>query len=170
MGRKWHRPGATALVHCTAMLRNPPIRGGGDVRAPSLATMIFVLGSSALLGLASLASAQTQTVDRTARGRAGEDIRVGVYVNVQQDCTSGPLPTIRLSTAPAHGRVTVKKAKINATNYRQCLALEVPGYVALYKSQPDFSGSDVFVLEVKFPNGKTEVQRFTVTVAAPTRI
>ena len=123
-----------------------------------------------VLGFGASVAAQTQTVDRTARGQAGQDIRVGVYINVQQDCTSGPLPTIRLSTPPAHGKVTVKKAKINATNYRQCLALEVPGYVAIYKSQPDFSGNDVLILEVKFPNGKTEVQRITVTVALSTRI
>jgi hypothetical protein len=78
-----------------------------------------------------------------------------------------PLPAIRLSSAPAHGKVTVKKAKIDATNFKECLALEVPGYVAFYKSQADFSGSDVFVLEVKFPGGKTEIQRITVTVASP---
>jgi hypothetical protein len=42
----------------------------------------------------------------------------------------------------------------------------VTGYVALYRSQPDFSGNDVFVLEVKFPSGRTETQRFTVTIAA----
>jgi hypothetical protein len=123
------------------------------------------------LGFGALALAGEHTVDRTANGRAGSDIRVGVYINVRQDCTSGPLPAIRLSTAPAHGKVTVKKANVNATNYKQCLALEVPAYVAFYKSQPDFSGSDVFVLEVKFPNGKTQVQRITVTVAAaPSRI
>ena len=114
----------------------------------------------------SLALAQDQVVDRTAQGQPATDIRVGIYVNVQLDCTSGPLPSIRLSSAPAHGKVTVKKAKINGTNLRQCLALEVPGYVAFYKSQVDFIGSDVFVLEVKFPSGKTEVQRFTVTVAS----
>ena len=123
-----------------------------------------------VFGFSAFASAQTGTVDRTARGPAGQDIRVGVYVNVRQDCTSGPLPTIRLTTAPAHGKVTVKKAKINATNYRQCLALEVPGYVAIYKSQPDFSGNDVLILEVKFPNGKTEVQRITVTVTLSSRV
>ena len=81
-------------------------------------------------------------------------------------CTSGPLPTIRLSTAPAHGEVTVRKAKVSATNYKQCLALEVTGYVAFYKSEPDFNGNDTFVLEVKFPGSKTETQRFTVTIAA----
>jgi hypothetical protein len=107
-------------------------------------------------------------VDRTARGPADKDIRIGLYVNVQPDCTSGPLPTIRLSTPPAHGKVTVKSAKVKATNYKQCLALEVPGFVAFYRSAPGFSGSDVAVLEVKFPNGRTEVQKITVTVGSAT--
>ena len=125
-----------------------------------LALVIFVVGFCAL------ASAQDKTVDRTAQGQAGKDIRVGVYVNVQGDCTSGPLPTIRLGTAPAHGKVTVRKAKVSATNYKQCLALEVTGFVAFYRSQPDFSGNDVFILEVKFPSGRMETQRLTVTIAA----
>jgi hypothetical protein len=130
------------------------------VKGVGSALAIFVVGFSAL------ASAQDKTVDRTAQGQAGKDVRVGLYVNAQDDCTSGPLPTIRLSTQPAHGRVTVKKAKVNATNYKQCLALEVAGYVAFYRSQPDFSGNDVFALEVKFPSGRMETQRFTVTIAA----
>ena len=44
----------------------------------------------------------------------------------------------------AHGGTTVKKARVSATNYKQCLALEVTGYVAFYRSQSDFSGNDVF--------------------------
>jgi hypothetical protein len=65
-----------------------------------------------------------------------------------------------------HGRVIVKKAKVSVTNYKECLALEVTGFVAFYRSQPDFSGNDVFALEVKYPSGRTETQRFTVTIAA----
>ena len=130
------------------------------MKAVGLALVMFVVGFCAL------AWAQDKTVDRTAQGQAGKNVRVGVYVNVQPDCTSGPLPTIRLSTAPAHGKVTVRKAKVGTTNYKQCLALEVTGYVAFYKSEPDFSGNDTFVLEVKFPGGRTETQRFTVTIAA----
>jgi hypothetical protein len=108
--------------------------------------------------------AQNQIVERAAKGQSGKDIRLGVYLNVQPDCTSGPLPIIRLSGRPEHGTVTVKKAKVNATNFKQCLALEVPGYVAFYRSQPNFSGVDVLTLEVKFPGGRSETQRITVTV------
>lgn len=105
-----------------------------------------------------------QTVERTAKGLSAKPIRVGVYLNVQPDCSSGTLPTIRLLSPPANGTVDVKRGKVTATNYKQCLALEVPGYVAFYKSKPDFIGVDVVMLEVKYPNGRTEVQKISVTI------
>jgi hypothetical protein len=122
----------------------------------------FWLTFLVLCGLIQWAWAQSQVVERAAKGQPGKDIQLGVYLNVRPDCTSGPLPTIRLSGRPEHGTVTVKKAKINATNFKQCLALEVPGYVAFYRSQPNFSGVDVLTLEVKFPGGRSETQRITV--------
>jgi hypothetical protein len=119
-----------------------------------------------LIGLSSWAVAQVQMVERTAKAQAGKEARVGAYINVKPDCTSGVLPAIRLVTPPAHGKVVVKKAKANATNYKQCLALEVPAYVAMYRSAPDFTGLDSFTLEIKYPEGKTVFQKITVTVGA----
>jgi hypothetical protein len=110
--------------------------------------------------------AQPQSVNRTASGRPDTDIRVGVYVNVRPDCTSGPLPSIQLASPPENGRVTVKRAKVTATNYKQCLALEVPAFIALYRSRADFVGVDTLTLEVKFPDGKTVVQRISITVGS----
>jgi hypothetical protein len=111
-----------------------------------------------------VALAQAQTVERSAKGSSGKDIRIGVYVNVQPDCSSGPLPAIRLLTPPANGTINIKRGKVSATNYKQCLALEVPGFVALYRSKPNFSGTDVVMLEVKYADNRTQVQRITVTV------
>jgi hypothetical protein len=119
-------------------------------------------GAIVVLGWA-IAAAQERVVQRHIKGAAGKDVRVGAYINVLPDCSSGPLPTIRLVKPPAHGQVTVKKAKVNATNYKQCLALDVPGYVAFYRSAPDFIGDDPFTLEVRFP-GRTELEEITISV------
>ena len=125
----------------------------------------FGLALASFLVAASNASgALGQTISRAAKGEPGKDIRVGVFVNVKQDCTSGPLPTIRLVDKPANGTVTVKSAKINAKNYKQCLAMEVPGYVAFYKSEPTFNGVDTFTIEIRYPEGRTEMQKLNVTV------
>jgi len=86
--------------------------------------------------------AQSASVERAAKGPSGKPIQVGLYLNIRPDCTAGPLPTIRLAAPPERGKVVVKKAKVSATNFKQCLAFEVPGLVAFYQSQPNFVGLD----------------------------
>ncbi len=110
---------------------------------------------------------ETQTVERTVKALPNKDTQIGLYINVRPDCSSGPLPTIRLATSPASGKVVVKPGKVKATNYKACLALEVPAYVAFYKSPPDFVGDDTLTIEVKYPGGRTELQKITVNVAGP---
>jgi hypothetical protein len=112
------------------------------------------------------AMAQEQTVERSAKGATAKSIQIGIYLNVQPDCTSGTLPAIRLVNPPANGTVSIKNGKVKATNYKQCLALEVPGFIAFYQSKADFVGTDVATLEIKYPQGRTEVQRITINVGA----
>lgn len=121
---------------------------------------------AALMGGAGTVWAQgpIQSVERSVKAQPNKDVQIGVYINVRPDCTSGPLPTIRLASPPTSGKVVVKTAKVKATNYKSCLALEVPAYVAFYKSPPDFLGDDVMTIEVKFPEGRTEIQKITVNV------
>lgn len=107
---------------------------------------------------------QDRTVERSARAAAGKAVQIGVYLNVQQDCSSGTLPAIRLVGPPSNGTVQIKRGKVTATNYKQCLALEVPGFIAFYQSRADFAGADSLTLEIIYPQGRREVQRITVHV------
>jgi len=120
--------------------------------------------SSAFAQDATSTSPATTTVERSAKGPTAKSIQIGVYLNVQADCTSGTLPAIRLVAPPANGTVSIKRGKVTATNYKQCLALEVPGFIALYQSKPDFVGTDMAIVEVKYPQGRTELQRITINV------
>src|SRR5215216_3777745 len=128
--------------------------------------IFFAAATTVLLGFAGLADAEeaSRIVERTVKSVPNRDTQIGVYLNVLPDCTSGPLPTIRLVSPPASGKVVVKSAKVKATNFKACLALEVPAYVAFYKSPPDFLGDDVLTIEVKFAGGRTEIQKITVNV------
>jgi hypothetical protein len=123
--------------------------------AAALALVLTFVAGSAL-------HAENKLVERTVKGASGRDIRLGIYVNVGPNCQSGPLPSIRLRDPPQHGKVTVREAKVRATNYKKCLALEVPGFVAFYRSQSNFSGIDELTLTVEFPNGRTELQKIRV--------
>jgi hypothetical protein len=126
--------------------------------------LVLAAGIAMLANTTEPAVAQTQSVERSVRTAPNKDTQIGVYLNVQPDCTSGPLPTIRLATPPTSGKVVVKTAKVKATNYKSCLALEVPAYVAFYKAPADFLGNDVMTIEVKYSNGRTEIQTITVNV------
>jgi uncharacterized membrane protein len=123
--------------------------------------------TASLLCLTALAArAQGSVVEREVKATPGHDARVGVYTDIKQDCTSGPLPAIRLVTPPAHGAVNVKRGTLKATNFKQCLATEVPAYVALYHGAAEFNGTDEFLLEITWPGGRKELQHFRVNVSA----
>lgn len=130
-------------------------------------TALKVTVAALTVALAGAALAENSTRERTARAQSGKAARIGVYINVRPDCTSGPLPTIRLTAPPANGTVTVRKGNVTATNYKQCLALQVPAFVAIYRSRNEFSGVDTLELEVKYPSGRVEIQKFQITVGAP---
>jgi hypothetical protein len=109
--------------------------------------------------------AQENLVEREVKAPPGQDVRVGVYTSIRPDCTSGPLPAIRLAIAPAHGIVSVKRGTLKATNFKQCLAAEVAAFVAFYRAAKDFTGTDNFDLEVSFAGGRKQIQHIVVKVS-----
>ena len=112
-----------------------------------------------------VANAQADRLEREVKAAAGRDVRVGIYTNIRPDCTSGPLPAIRLVAAPAHGAVSVKRGTLKATNLKQCLGIEVPAFVAFYRAAGDFNGGDEFELEIGFAGGRKRLQHFRVEVS-----
>jgi len=121
--------------------------------------------AAAMLLLGTLAAhAQDDVVERQLKAAPGRDVRVVVFTDIRPDCTSGPLPAIRLATPPAHGSVNVKRGTLKATNIKQCLAIEVPAFVAFYRAAAGYSGADDFELEIGLPNGPKRRERVHVTV------
>lgn len=120
-----------------------------------------------LLAPSTIAPAQAQTIERQIKGKPDTNINAGIFVTIRQDCKSGPLPAVRLLVPPAHGKVTVKQTRVRATNFKQCLGMELPAFVAIYRSAQDFIGQDVFTLEVIGVGGKSQVQQVTVTIVKP---
>lgn len=125
---------------------------------PTLAALCF------LIALPALAFGQQSSVQREVKGKPDTNINAGIFATIRKDCTAGPLPSVRLINPPAHGKVTVKQGKLRATNVKNCLGMELPAFVAIYRSERDFIGQDKFTLEVVGSNGKTQIQQVTVTV------
>jgi hypothetical protein len=122
------------------------------------------LAAALLCASAASAGAQSSQVEREVKAMPGKDVRVGVYAGIRADCTAGPLPTIRLVTPPSHGAVTVKRGTFRATNFKQCLATEVPAFVTFYRAAENFSGADEFVLEVT-AGARKQLEHFRVTIS-----
>jgi hypothetical protein len=139
----------------------PKTCGTCGMKWPGLAFLCF------LLTLPAFAFGQTPTIERQVKGKPDTNINAGIFTTLHQDCTAGPLPVVRLLTPPAHGKVTVKQGRLRATNLKQCLGLELPAFVAFYRSAQDFIGQDIFTLEVIGAGGKSQIQRITVTVMKP---
>jgi hypothetical protein len=106
-------------------------------------------------------------VERQIKGTAGRDIRVLVLTNVRNNCTSGPLPSVRLVTPPANGKITMRRVRLNATNVRQCLSLEIPALVGIYRSAPEFEGDDSVTVEILPNEGAPQLRKITITVTKP---
>ena len=139
-----------------------------------------------LLAAGAAALAQDNIIERQVKGQTGRDIRIAVFANILPDCTAGQLPAVRLKQPPLNGTVTVTnivpppdfgltgrpRMRHDHPNFKQCLApapppIEVPAFVAFYRSSPGFSGQDSVLIEVVSASGKTQIQRYTVTVEKP---
>jgi hypothetical protein len=110
-------------------------------------------------------SPNNNSIEREIKVPAERDVRVAIYTSIRSDCSSGPLPSIRLAVAPDHGSVTVKRATLKATNLKQCLTVEAPAFVAFYHADRNFNGADRFELEIDFSDGRKQVQHFHVGVS-----
>ena len=160
--QSWVRFGSGQLANIAGTLDNANL--AGDFEEARMGGLWSVI-SAVVVACITSAPAQAQSVNRTASGPPNTGYsRAGCHVNVRPDCTTGPHSSIQLTSPPENGKVTVKKAKVTATNYKQCLALQVPAFVAFYRSRADFVGVDVLTLEVRSPDGTTQVQRISVTV------
>jgi uncharacterized membrane protein len=147
-------------------MRKQSSPGLGGLNGRPWLSCLLAAAIGACLPLQAASAQPATTVQRSAKGASGKDIQIGVYLNVLANCKSGPLPAIQMIVPPENGSATVKRAKVSLTNYKNCMALEVPAFIGVYRSKPDFTGSDHLTLSVSYPNGRTETQQITVTVGA----
>jgi hypothetical protein len=125
------------------------------LKRPAASALICSLILSATAALA-----QSNSAHRSADVVAGKSHRLGVYGNVQKDCTSGPLPTVRVMTAPKHGELNVRSGKLKAGRISRCPKLEATAQGVFYKANPTYKGAD----EVRPASGKVESHTVRIMV------
>ncbi len=110
---------------------------------------------------------EPRRVEQQVKGEPGKTLRIAVFASAKPDCTSGPLPIIRMAEPPTSGQVTIRSGKVRVTNHKTCLAAEFPAFVAFYKPKPDFAGTDAVTLEVKNEQGTiVQIRKINITIVA----
>src|SRR5215207_8539191 len=133
------------------------------IRLNRLPALAFVLAGSLAIP-AGVASAQSNSAFRSADTVAGKAERLGVYGNVQKDCTSGPLPTVRVVTPPKHGELNIRSGKLKAGRISRCPKLEATAQGIFYKASPTYKGADEVSYEVRSASGKVESHTVRIIV------
>jgi hypothetical protein len=131
------------------------------------AVTVFAIGCTLVLS-GTAAVAQTNTAHRSTDVVAGKPHRLGVYGNVQKDCTSGRLPTVQVVTPPKHGELNVRSGKVKAGRISRCPKLEATAQGVFYKPNPTYKGADEVSYEVKSASGKVESHTVRITVKEAT--
>jgi hypothetical protein len=108
--------------------------------------------------------AQSNSAHRSADVVSGKQHRLGAYGNVQKNCTSGPLPTIRVVTPPKHGELNIRSGKLKAGRISRCPSLEPTAQGVFYKASPTYKGVDEVSYEVRSASGKVESHTVSITV------
>ena len=90
--------------------------------------------------------------------------RLDAYGNVQKDCTSGPLPTIRVVAPPKHGELNVRSGTLKSGRIARCPSLAAEAQGVFYKANPTYKGADEVTYEIRSASGKVETRTVKLTV------
>jgi hypothetical protein len=121
------------------------------------------LASIFLAALPAIVPAQTATIERQVIAKPDTNSVAGIFAEFDAGgCNAGPLPTVRLLMQPTHGEVTMMQGNLRANT--KCAGMDVPAWIAIYRSNKDFIGEDSFAVELKNAEGKIQIQKTTVTV------
>src|SRR4051794_6852527 len=109
------------------------MRPGGHMRA------LVIVAALAF----STVAAQAQFANRIAA--SGKQIKLGFFATVNPDCSSTGDPTVRITQAPEHGRVSIPAGRdfpiFSEPNPRTvCNTRRVQGRIASYVSERGFVG------------------------------
>lgn len=107
-------------------------------------------------------------ITRHVNAVPGRPVKLAVFASIKRDCTSGALPTVRLSKPPHQGRVIVHRARLHISNHGACLSADVGALVAFYRAGVGASGKDSATLTISAPNGRVmQLNRYTITITNP---
>ena len=100
---------------------------------------------------------------------SGSESRIAAMNFVNSDCSTGPLPEVRVVTPPGSGDVRMEPIK-HALNRKKsdhrahCNGKTVDAVAVFYKSKSDFAGADQVILDFDFKHGTVKRYIFAINI------
>ena len=99
----------------------------------------------------------------------GNETRLAAPNYLNTDCSSGPLPDLRVISAPKNGTYRTEEASIAAErpandSRAACIGKPVNAVAVYYKPKDEFAGNDAMVIDVDFKNGTVRRYVYAITV------
>jgi hypothetical protein len=99
----------------------------------------------------------------------GNEARIAALNYVNADCSSGPVPALRIITPPTNGAYRLDETSIpidrRPDNSRTaCNGKPVSAVAVYYSAKAEFTGSDEMVIDVDFRNGTVRRFIYAITV------
>jgi hypothetical protein len=137
------------------------------IRVLSAALVAAMVTGAAAAPKAVTVDAPTERIARTVP--SGSESRIGVYYNVQSDCTSGQIPIARVIKAPTQG-----KLRFNSTNFpikraegdarAHCNGMQVEALAVYYDVPEGLTGVQTITIDSDTRTGSVRRFFYTVTV------
>jgi transglutaminase-like putative cysteine protease len=100
---------------------------------------------------------------------AGQQIRIGFMYNLEPDCSSNSVASVRIIEQPQHGEAILKEdtgfTSFAKDNPRfECNSKRSDGLAVLYRSQDGFAGQDSVTVEIGYADGRQRSWRYSIEV------
>lgn len=100
---------------------------------------------------------------------SGNEARIGAMNWVNADCTSGPVPTLRITAAPQNGELRQEEVTMSVDRRKgdarfDCNGKPVTAIAVHYKPKGDFKGKDNVVIDVDYKTGTVKRFNYKITV------
>ncbi|CAO4165317.1 MULTISPECIES: hypothetical protein [Methylorubrum] len=109
------------------------------------------------------ALAQT-TVTRSETVPAGKQARLVIVPNLKKDCSTGPMPEIKVTTPPKSGSLITKAGKLKTPAKYRCPNKDAEVQAIFYQPNSGYTGPDGVVVEIKNSDGEVEKRDIRITV------
>lgn len=124
-----------------------------------------LLATSVAFALPASAQQETppqETIQKRIEAKSGEPVQLGVFSRITPECTVGE-HEVRVASVAENGTIRRTAARVRPGRIPNCPDFSPEVALFIYRSNPDFTGTDRMEIRVETPE-MTQLYQYEVTV------